>query len=204
LDVTRPLCRCTSLRGSQSRQTVDGSAWDTEVRSECHLSWFLPKTHPPPKDCVYLSPTLDCVHPEQSCPSPSEFLTAWPAVCPEEEGWWPLVSFTDLQMTGTDNPHTKCLEQGLAHRHPYSAPVGGLGFELRASLLQSRHCLSHNSSPFFSGYFPGRVVVSELFARAGLKLPSSDLSLPSSQDYRRESPVPGWYSVCLNDCDQYL
>jgi hypothetical protein len=35
----------------------------------------------------------------------------------------------------------------------------GLGFELRASGLakQAFYCLSHTSSPFYSGYFGGRV-----------------------------------------------
>jgi hypothetical protein len=55
---------------------------------------------------------------------------------------------------------------------------------------QAFYHLSHNSSPFCSGYF-GDGGVLNYFPGLALNCDPLDLSLPSKRDYRCEPPVPG-------------
>jgi hypothetical protein len=57
---------------------------------------------------------------------------------------------------------------------------GGLGFELRASSLQSRHCTAQAMPPVHFALFILEKGSCELFAMSGLKPQTSNLSLPSS------------------------
>jgi hypothetical protein len=66
----------------------------------------------------------------------------------------------------------------------------GLGFELRALHLQSRHYhLNQTSSPFCSGYF-GDGGLMNCLPKLASNLSPLDLSLSSSWDYRYEAQVP--------------
>jgi hypothetical protein len=67
-----------------------------------------------------------------------------------------------------------------------------LWFELRAFTL------SHSASPFFFFFF-FYIMSPKLFAQTGFK-PQSFSYLPRSLDYRRESPVPGYFWLPFSKC----